>query len=76
MVKNTPADAGDAGLIPGWLFLNPRKEKATPSSILAWRLPWTEASGRLESIGSQKCRMQLSNWTITGSLREKRIVVP
>ena len=27
--------------------------KATLSSILAWRIPWTEESGGLQSIGSQ-----------------------
>ena len=27
---------------------------ATHSSIPAWRIPWTEESGRLESIGSQR----------------------
>ena len=26
---------------------------ATHSSILAWRIPWTEEPGRLESVGSQ-----------------------
>ena len=26
----------------------------TPSSILAWRIPWTEEPGRLQSIGSQR----------------------
>ena len=30
------------------------KEMATHSSILAWRIPWTEEPGRLQSIGSQK----------------------
>ena len=30
------------------------KEMATHSSILAWRIPWTEKSGRLQSIGSQE----------------------
>ena len=30
------------------------KEMATPSSILAWRIPWTEESGRLQSMGSQR----------------------
>ena len=29
------------------------KEMATHSSVLAWRTPWTEESGRLESMGSQ-----------------------
>ena len=27
---------------------------ATPSSILAWRIPWTEKPGRLQSTGSQR----------------------
>ena len=27
---------------------------ATHSSILAWRIPWTEESGRLQSVGSQR----------------------
>ena len=30
------------------------KEMATHSSILAWRIPWTEDPGRLQSMGSQK----------------------
>ena len=30
------------------------KEMATHSSILAWEIPWTEASGRLHSMGWQK----------------------
>ena len=34
---------------------------ATHSSILAWRIPWTEEPGRLQFIGSQKSRTQLSN---------------
>ena len=32
------------------------KEMATHSSILAWKIPWTEEPGRLQSIGSQKVR--------------------
>ena len=30
------------------------KEMATHSSILAWRIPWTEELGRLQSTGSQR----------------------
>ena len=30
------------------------KEMVTHSSILAWRIPWTEKPGRLQSLGSQK----------------------
>ena len=56
MVKNPPANAGDIrdmGLIPG--SEDPlEKGMATHSSILAWRIPWTEEPGRLRSIGSQR----------------------
>ena len=30
------------------------KEMATHSSILAWKIPWMEESGRLQSMGSQR----------------------
>ena len=30
------------------------KEMATHSSILAWRIPWTEESGGIQSMGSQR----------------------
>ena len=36
------------------------KEMATYSSILAWRIPWTEEPGRLQSTGSQKSRHDLA----------------
>ena len=32
------------------------KEMATHSSVLAWRSPWTEESGGLHSLGSQRVR--------------------
>ena len=56
MVKNPPANAGDArdmGLIPGWED-SLEEEMATHSSILAWRIPQTEEPGRLQSIGLQR----------------------
>ena len=34
---------------------------ATPSSIFAWRIPWLEEPGRLESIGSQRVRHDRSD---------------
>ena len=37
----------------GWEDLL-EKEMATHSSILAWRIPWTEELGRLQSMGSQR----------------------
>ena len=36
------------------------KGMATHSSILAWRIPWTEESGRLQSMGVSNSRTQLS----------------
>ena len=33
-----------------------KKGMATHSSILAWRNPWTEEPGRIQSIGSQRVR--------------------
>ena len=44
VVKNPPADAGDSGLIPG-LGRSLEEGVATHSSILAWRIPWTEDPG-------------------------------
>ena len=58
--KNLPANAGDAGSILGWE--DPlEKEMATHSSILAWKIPWTEEPGRLQCMGLQKSWIQLSN---------------
>ena len=54
VVKDLPANAGDtrvAGFIPG-LGRPPGVGNATHSSILAWRIPWTEEPGRLQSMGS------------------------
>ena len=40
------------------------KEMATHSSIFAWRIPWTEEPGRLQSMGSQESdRTELSTHT-------------
>ena len=49
MVKNTPANAGDTIDWEDPL----EKEMATHSIILAWEVPWTEKSGRLQSKGLQ-----------------------
>jgi len=38
------------------------KEISTHSSLLAWRIPWTEESGRLQSMGSQS-QTRLSDFT-------------
>ena len=41
------------------------KEKATHSSILAWRIPWTEKPGGLQSMGSQRVRHDWVTFTFT-----------
>ena len=53
MVKNLPANARDVGSIPG-LGRSPGEGNVTRSSILAWRTPWTEEPGVIQSMGSQR----------------------
>ena len=51
-----PANAGDArdmGSIPGW-GRSSGAGMATQFSILARKIPWTEESSRLQSMGSQR----------------------
>ena len=52
-VKNLPAVQETQVQSLGWK--HPLEEEmATHSSILAWRIPWTEESARLQSMGLQK----------------------
>ena len=39
------------------------KEVATHSSILAWKISWMEESGRLQSMGLQRVRTRLNDFT-------------
>ena len=43
------------------------KEMATHSSVLAWRIPWTEKPGRLQSMGSHRVRHDWSNLAATAA---------
>ena len=53
--KEYACNAGDQGTIPDWE--DPLEEgMETHSSILAWKTPWTEEPGRLQSMGSQRVR--------------------
>ena len=53
MVKNPPAMQETQVQSLGWE--DPlEKGMATHSSILAWRIPWTEEPGGLQSMGSQR----------------------
>ena len=44
------------------------KEMAAHSSTLAWKIPWMEVPGRLQSMGSPKSWTRLSNVTFTLSI--------
>ena len=64
LIKNPPANAGDAG--DTVLLLRQEdaleKETATHSSIIAWEILWMEKSGGLQFMGSQITR---HNWAHT-----------
>ena len=52
------------------------KGMATHSSILAWRIPWTEEPGRLQSMGLQRVR---HNWATKHNIcfqTRKRVEIP
>ena len=64
VVKNMPGNAGDIrdpGSIPG-LGRSPGGGNGNPLSVLAWRIPWMEKPGRLQSTRSQS-RTRLSEFT-------------
>ena len=53
VMKNSPANTGDTGLLSGSgfaLFSSPGE--GNHSSILVWEIPWMEEPGGLQSIGS------------------------
>ena len=58
VVENPPANAEDARMQVRSLGQEDSLEEGTAahSSILAWRIPWTEERGRLLSIGLQRAR--------------------
>ena len=57
MLKNLPANVGNAGLIPA--LERSLGDMATYCSILAWEITWTEEPGRLQSMGLQKNQTRL-----------------
>ena len=58
MVKNLPVNAEDMGSIPG-LRRSLEEVMEIHSSILVWRILWTEEPDRLQSKGSQRVRCNL-----------------
>ena len=58
LVDNPPPNAGDvrdAGSIPG-SGRSPGEGNGNPLQYLAWRIPWTEEPGGLQSMGLQRVR--------------------
>ena len=53
--KESACSAGDLGSIPG-SRRSSEKGMVTHSSIFVWKIPWTEESGRPQSIGLQRVR--------------------
>ena len=53
MVQSLPAMQETGVQSPGWED-PPEKGMATHPSILAWRIPWTEEPGGLQSMGCQR----------------------
>ena len=66
MVKNSPDNAGDVRhrRFDPWVGMTLKEGLETHSSILAWRTPWTEEAGRLQSMGSQ-------SWTPLSDLAQR-----
>ena len=54
-VKNLPA-VQETGVLSLGRKDPLKKEMAAHSSTLAWKIPWTEELGRLQSMGSQRVR--------------------
>ena len=53
--QESACNVGDLASIPG-SERSMEEGMATHSSILAWRMPWAEEPGRLQSMGSQRGR--------------------
>ena len=61
VVNNPSANAGDArnaGSIPGW-GRSPGIGNGNPLQYPCWKIPWTEQSGGLQSMGSQRVEYDL-----------------
>ena len=68
--KESAYNEGDLGSIPG-LGRSPGGATATHSSILAWRVSWTEEPGGLQFMGSQRVRHNWETKHSTAALKHK-----
>ena len=72
--RESTCNAGDPGSIPGW-GRSPGEGMAAHSSILAWKIPWTEKPGRLQSMGSPRVRHNLVTKPIVTQSRSTYIYI-
>ena len=56
MVGTLSVNAEEERRVPALLGRSPGGGHNTHSNILAWRIPWTEDPGGLQSMGSQRVR--------------------
>ena len=67
VVKNPLVNAGEVRVQSLGQEDPPEKETAIHCSTLAWRIPWSEEPGRLQSMGSQKLDMTEHTQTFLGN---------
>ena len=72
--KESTWHAEDLGLIPG-LGRSPRGGHSNPLQYLAWRIPWTEEPGRLQSMGSQRVRHDRVTFTFTLGMLDSPVLL-
>ena len=78
--KESALSAGDLGSVPGLgRLIDPlEKEMAAHSGIFAWRIPWTEEPGGLQSTGSQRVKtteqLTLSLSDVTASVLSVQMI--
>ena len=65
MVKNPPTNAGNMR-DTGWICELGRSPGATHSSVLVWRIPWTEEPGGPQSRGAPRFGHDGSDLALTG----------
>ena len=60
VVKNLPDNTGDMGFIPE-SGRSPGERNSNPLQYSCWEIPWKEVPGGLQSLGSRKSQMPLSD---------------
>ena len=71
--KESACNVGDLDLTPG---LGRSPGEGNDSNILAWRIPWTEEPGIVQSMGLQRVEHSLSTNTLNSELLKLSMVFP